>query len=62
MQQEFMKLYQVCEEPAPFGIKIGTSIERGVKRLSGKKSRFVIRIITWPLQVLIGMFQTAPKK
>ncbi|MEO6168517.1 MAG: hypothetical protein ABIO46_13310 [Chitinophagales bacterium] len=60
MQSDFMKLYQVCEEPAPFGIKIGTSVERGLKRLrNDKKSRFLIRIITWPFRLAMTLF---PKK
>lgn len=58
MQSDYMKLYQVCEEPAPFGIKIGTSVERGLKSLrNGKKSRFFIRVITLPFRLLVSLFQ-----
>lgn len=61
MKPDFSKHYLICEEPAPFGIKIGTSVEQGLKTLYHKKRNRFIRLLLNPLKTMAGLFAWAGK-
>jgi len=61
MQQELHRQYQVCEEPAPFGIKIGSSIERKLNQLYKKKGRSIARLLIMPFKHLSVIFGKSEK-
>lgn len=61
MKPDFSKHYLICEEPAPFGIKIGTSVEQGLKTLYHKKGNRLIRRLMNPFKAMAGLFAWAGK-
>lgn len=53
MKPESITLYQVCEQPTPFGFKIGKSLEREWKK-TNKSS--VVRKMMMPVKRLLTFF------